>query len=164
MRLVIISDTHDNLPWLDKVLQWLKTVAVDGLVHCGDVQTNATLKYLCDNFSAPIWVVSDERDNLDDYVNHRLSWPANLKAIHHLIELPDIGLAAVHRSEAVKALVDSGKYKYICHGHTHLPWDQRHGQTRVFNPGNLCNVRARPSFATLDTQTDDLQLHIVENL
>lgn len=162
MRLIVISDTHDNLAWLDKALEMIENFKVDGLVHCGDVQTVDTLVYLCTKFIKPVWVAYDPpNDHLEDLVNHRIDWPKNLKSIHQLIEISAAALAATHRLEEATNLAASGKYKYVCYGHSHLPWDKQEGGVRIFNPGNLCGVRARPSFATLDTETDDLQLYLV---
>jgi uncharacterized protein len=150
---------------LDKVMDWLAGQHFDGVVHCGDVQSSETLSYLCQRCGVPVWVAYDPHaDNLDDLVHHRLTWPVNLKAIHERIELPEAGLAATHKLEAAEQLAAGGAYRYVCYGHTHIPWEKRHGTVRIFNPGNLCNVRARPTFATLDTETDDLQLHVVETL
>ena len=173
MRLVIISDTHDNLAWLDRVLDWLTSQHFDGVLHCGDVQSVETLRHLCQNCTVPVWVAYDpSSDILDALVFHREPWPANLKAVHERIEIAEAGLAATHRSDIAEHLAATGAYHYVCYGHTHIPWEKRRSSTssgqvasvRIFCPGNLCNVRARPTFATLDTATDDLQLHIVETL
>jgi putative phosphoesterase len=165
MRLAIISDTHDNLAWLDKVMDWLADKHLDGLVHCGDVQSIETLVYLCQRCSVPVWVAYDPHtDGLEALVRHQQAWPVILKAVHEKIEIPEAGLAAVHKPDAAEHLAATGAYRYVCHGHTHVPWEKRHGSVRVFCPGNLCGVRARPTFATLDTDTDDLQLHVVETL
>ena len=165
MRLAIISDTHDNIAWLDQVLSWLQSRTLDGIVHCGDVQNVDTLEHLCQGFSGPVWVAYDPTtDGLDDLICHRTPWPTNLQAVHERIELPEASFAAVHRPDSAAHLAATGSYRYICHGHTHIPWEKRTGNVRVFCPGNLCGVRARPTFATLDTDTDDLQLHVVEML
>ena len=49
---------------------------------------------------------------------------------------------------------------YLCHGHTHVPADHRHGPTRVINPGALHRAREH-TVAILDTATDDLQFYPV---
>ncbi len=165
MRLAIVSDTHGNLAWLDRVLPWLAQRTLDGVVHCGDVQDVATLEHLCQGFSGPVWVAQDPpTDDLDELIRHRAPWPTNLQAIHERIELPEAGLAAVHRPDEAATLAATGRYRYVCYGHTHIPWEKRQNNVRLFCPGNLCGVRARPTFATLDTDTDDLQLHVVETL
>lgn len=165
MRLAIISDTHGNLAWLDRVLPWLAQRTLDGLVHCGDVQDVGTLEHLCQGFSGPVWVAHDPGyDDLDDLVRHRAPWPTNLQAIHERVEVPQASLVAVHRPDVAASLAAAGEHRYVCYGHTHIPWEKRQGSVRLFCPGNLCGVRARPTFATLDTDADDLQLHVVETL
>jgi predicted phosphodiesterase len=50
---------------------------------------------------------------------------------------------------------------YIVHGHTHQQRNERIGRTRVINPGALS--RANPkTVATLDTATDEVNFHMIQ--
>lgn len=52
---------------------------------------------------------------------------------------------------------------YLCHGHTHEPRDERHGPTRIINPGALFRAN-QYSVALLDTDTDTLNFFPVNKI
>ena len=56
MQLAIISDVHDNLANLTKVLNFLKKSGLNFLVCCGDIGNLETISYLAKNFSGQIYL------------------------------------------------------------------------------------------------------------
>ena len=50
-------------------------------------------------------------------------------------------IAVVHYPEKARALAESGKYEMVFYGHTHKPWEERIGQCRLVNPGELAGQR-----------------------
>ncbi|RLS46748.1 MAG: metallophosphoesterase, partial [Planctomycetota bacterium] len=49
---------------------------------------------------------------------------------------------------------------YLLHGHTHVCRDERHGATRIINPGALHRA-SEFTVALLDTDSDELQFLVV---
>jgi uncharacterized protein len=70
----------------------------------------------------------------------------------------------VHYPEIAKKLAESGNYDAVFYGHTHRPWEETIGSCRLVNPGELAGQRYKPCFAIYDTETDKLELKILEKM
>jgi len=46
MKIAIISDSHDNIPNIEKFLTWAKDNQVEMIIHCGDIAAPAMIKEL----------------------------------------------------------------------------------------------------------------------
>ena len=55
MNIAIISDIHDNIPNLKKVLDYCRKQKVEKMIHCGDLATLETLDFINKNFSGEIF-------------------------------------------------------------------------------------------------------------
>jgi putative phosphoesterase len=156
MKIGIISDTHDHLGNLEKALQILKGDGVTTLLHCGDVCGPGILQALA-GFDVRI-----ARGNMDRH-------PALIQVAGEM--LGQGGLARLHRftlngyaavmlhgddEEQLGALIASGEYAYVFHGHTHRRSEKKIGHTHVINPGALGGTRwQQRSFCILDLKTDE---------
>jgi putative phosphoesterase len=142
MRIGILSDTHNRKEALGLALAVLRREGIDTLFHCGDVTTletarlmaGFTVHYVYGNGDAD---AQEIRQMLQSY---------NVDSTGGLVfssELDGVKIAATHGHLAgkVAALVGSGEYDYIFHGHTHIQKDERRGRTRVINPGALGGTR-----------------------
>jgi uncharacterized protein len=59
----------------------------------------------------------------------------------------------------LNALVDSGYFNAVVHGHSHNKSIQQKGKTLVINPGELCGyLTGKASFALLDTVKTEAQI------
>jgi putative phosphoesterase len=57
-------------------------------------------------------------------------------------------------------------YKYFVLGHTHVPMIVKSGDVTIINPGSVGEPQAgdpRPSFALLDTESDNAEIRYVKN-
>ena len=101
------------------------------------------------------------------------------------IEIDDKKIAFTHFPSQGRKLAKSGKYDLVFYGHTNKPWiqqmqinadisvdqrtdisvDQRSSKSVLLvNPGNLCGVFYKATFAVYDTRTNKLELKILELL
>jgi uncharacterized protein len=166
MKIAIISDTHDNVPNLEKALQWMNVNGIDQIIHCGDLCAPSILEsVLAPHFSRPIHMVFgnvEDRDLLPEVV---VNFP-NVKHYGDIgeVELDGKKIAFVHFPEKAKELARSGRYDIVFYGHTHLPWEEMVGGTKIANPGTLAGLFAKATFAVYDTVTDKLELKILEKL
>ena len=183
MKIAIISDTHDNLPNLEKALDWIKKQGLKIIIHCGDIFSQETLEYMAKNFSGKIYLAGDIID--DDYPK------AEIKGLYYFsgageIEIDNKKIAFSHRPETAEELAKSGKYDLVFYGHTHRPWQRRiqintnqntdqcgylrksactlRESALLVNPGNLCGLLYQPTFAIYDTKTDKLELKLLEKI
>jgi len=175
MLIAIISDTHDNIPNLEKFLNWAKNNSIETIIHCGDLCAPSILtKVLAPSFPGEIHLIYGnvgDRELLQEAVKQL----KNVKFYGDFgeIELDNKKIAFVHYPEEAKKLAGKGKYDLVFYGHSHKPWIQKlqtNAENRqrqsvlLVNPGNLAGVFYKPTFAVYDTKTDKLELKILETL
>ena len=73
-------------------------------------------------------------------------------------------IAFIHYPEKAKELAKSGKYDLVFYGHNHKPWEETIGHCRLVKPGTLAGLFNKATFAVYDTETDKLELKILEVL
>lgn len=153
MRFAIISDTHDHIKNFTKVISFLNAQKINTILHCGDICNQEIITEAEKLFEGKIVFVKGNGD-------------------YHLQDLPDMKeldlggkkVAMIHYPELAKNLAESGNYDLVFYGHTHRPWEETVGKCRLVNPGELAGQRYKPSFALYDTETDRLELKILELL
>jgi len=152
MKIAIISDTHDNLANFKKIIDWLNREKIQLILHCGDVCTKATLEEIKRSFLRDIKIVLGNADiDLD------------VPEIEE-IEIDSKRVAFTHYYKIARKLAESGKYDLVFHGHTHKPFLEKIGDCRVVNPGTAGGLFYKATFAVYDTETDKLELKILESL
>ncbi len=153
MKIAIISDTHDNLANFLKVINWLNKEKIQIVLHCGDVCRKETLEEILKNFKGEIRLVSGNAD-LD---------LENLPEIGE-VEIEGNRIAFTHYPEIAEKLAETRKYDLVFYGHDHRPWEKKVGNCRLINPGNVAGVFYKATFAVYNTETDKLELKILEKL
>ena len=184
MKIAIVSDTHDNLPNFKKAVDWIKEQGIEIIIHCGDVACPETLDSILANFSGQFFISLGNAD-----VGH--SWEKYLPAgrqvlsvvVAHFKETGKVkidgkNIGFCHFPGIAKGLAKSGeppttlpsgkvvggKYDLVFYGHTHKPWKEKIGDCRLVNPGNLAGSFFKPTFAVFDTETNNLELKILQQL
>ena len=165
MLLAIISDIHDNLANLEKLLSWCRNHKVKKLIFCGDATTIETIIYLSTNFHGKIFMVSGNSEiyqinQLKKYTNLDYFGEAGIKRIAAL----KIGLC--HKPQKIKYLLKltANDLDFIFYGHTHKPALTQSDSTLIVNPGNIAGIFYQPTFASLETNNKKLELKILANL
>ncbi|OGF26535.1 hypothetical protein A2477_00320 [Candidatus Falkowbacteria bacterium RIFOXYC2_FULL_47_12] len=166
MKIAIISDTHDNVPNLEKALVWMNKNNIEQIIHCGDLCAPSMIKeILAPSFVGQIHMVFG---NVED----RELMPkvaGQFKNVRHYgdqgeIEIDNKKIAFVHFPREAKELAQSGNYDFVFYGHTHKPWTEKVGKTELLNPGTLAGMFQKATFAVWDTKTGELELKILERL
>ncbi|MBI1866449.1 MAG: metallophosphoesterase [Candidatus Staskawiczbacteria bacterium] len=163
MKFAIVSDTHDNLANFKKVINWLNHEKIKVILHCGDICNQETINEALKNFKGEIKFVRGNGDfDLND-IPEKMEIKSGVKKI-----------AFVHYPKIAKEMAESGKYDIVFYGHTHRPWLDRRsfsegGEEKIkecllVNPGEVAGQRFKPTFAVYDTETDKLELKILEQL
>jgi putative phosphoesterase len=131
LQIGIISDTHGSLP-----LQVHEVFAdVEHILHAGDIGGQSIIDEL--ETIAPVTAVYGNCDYSGDYLFDR--WAE--------VTLSDTHLFMTHTpkdlSDALDGLLPSGirKPHIAIHGHTHIPREQRIGQTLYLCPGSPVRPR-----------------------
>lgn len=139
----VISDTHDQVHHLEKVIDFFNQESVDLVIHCGDWVSPFTLVHYA-GLEAPLYGVFGNNDG--DKLRHiryaeRFGVQAFLEDQLLVLEMEDFGkkVAVYHGDyrEIVDALVGCGSYDAVFHGHTHSPEVEMVGHVLSLNPGTL---------------------------
>ena len=153
MKIAIVSDTHDNLASFNKIIDWLNSEKIKIILHCGDICNQETINTAAKNFKGEIKFIRGNGDfNLNEI-------PEKME-----VELGGKKIGFVHYPKIAKEMAESGKYDLVFYGHTHKPWEEKIGNCRLINPGEVAGQRFKPTFAVYDNETDKLELKILEKL
>lgn len=137
MRIVILSDIHDNVWNLAATLHGCGDAAA--LICCGDLCSPFVLDQLADGFAGPIHIVFGNNDG-DLF---RITAKASRRGHVHLHgaffagELGGTRVAVNHYPDIARPIAASGLYDVVCCGHNHTYAIEQVGATLLLNPGTL---------------------------
>lgn len=143
----ILSDTHDQVHYLPRVIDFFNTQGIDQLIHCGDWISPFTLPYY-QALDVPIAGVYGNNDG-DKFMHQRVAQRQglNLTMEEQLLTLDVAGrkLAVYHGTARgiVDALIKCGDYDAVFYGHNHQAKTEMVGNTLAMNPGTLLDVTSR---------------------
>ena len=151
MLLGVFSDTHGHVAHTQAGVRMLESLAVEAVLHCGDVGTGAIPPLFAQ------WPTHFVLGNVDyDAKGIKGAMPAKGSFHDRFADLTiaDRRIAVVHSDDfqRFRGAIDSGDYDLVCYGHTHLAEQHWERKTLVLNPGAL--YRANPhSLAVVDLAT-----------
>lgn len=134
MRIGIVSDTHDQMKNVARIVQLFNAAGVDRVVHTGDI-TKAKTIHALSSLHAPVFGVFGnndlERESLDSAIRQHgfhfvdptleLEWEnRRLFVVHDPLDFDRLSL-------------ESGEV--LLHGHTHRRVIDRRNHSLCFNPG-----------------------------
>ncbi len=162
MLVGILSDSHGyHLP-VRKALACFDALGVEHLIHCGDVGGQEVFDEFVGRSLTFVWGNTDEFDGstLAYLAAVGLQAPSQSPTT---ITLDGKRFAVFHGHErGFDAAPRKLDVEYICHGHSHVQRDDRIGAIRIINPGALHRAAVK-TVATLDTATDQLTFHTIED-
>lgn len=146
MKLAIISDLHDNIPYLDIFLSFCKKNKITKLLITGDIGSLETMQLIPKDLFNKIFFVFGNADNFSpaDIPPHIISLGES-----GIIELEHKHIGLCHEPEKIAGLLKD-KPDVIFYGHTHKPWVNLEGKTLIINPGTLGGVFTPSTFAVWD--------------
>ena len=177
MKIGVIADTHDNLRFLNKVLDYLNKQEISLLIHCGDWGQPFTMRMLT-KLKCPIKSVLG---NADPDIQKFLYQLQNLEILKDLdldiherfydLKFDNRKIAIFHGNDEDlnKLLVECQLFDVVCIGHDHKPKIEKVKKTLVINPGSLIGFSTETgeepiTFAVYDTQTNKAKLFDLEKL
>jgi putative phosphoesterase len=161
MLIAVLSDCHDNIWNLEKVLP--KLDKVDVVLCCGDFCAPFTLKMLAQGFPRPIHAVFGNNDG-DVFLMLTVAKQAGNVTFHKPIAQLELGgkrIAVAHYPELGEALALSGKYDAVFSGHNHQSQCMTIGSTLWGNPGEVMGRLGKPSFGMYDTATGQFEIRTI---
>ena len=134
MRIGVVSDTHNNIKNVRKIVELFNSIELDHVIHTGDITQAKTLEIFAE-LKAPLMGVfgnnDQERDSLEAAIaTHGFHFQ---EPPFHL-ELAGREIIVVHDPLEFDGHIDA--QDLALHGHTHrYRLEQLTEQTQVFNPG-----------------------------
>lgn len=152
MRIGVVSDTHNNLANVRRIVALFNDAGVDRVVHTGDISQAKTLDVLA-ALDMPLYGVfgnnDRERESLDAAVDRhgftfrepplQLAWHGRrILVVHDPLELEGV-LDETH--------------DLALHGHTHLYRHERSGEQLIFNPGECAgHMKGKNAVGVVDLE------------
>ena len=159
MKIAVLSDIHDNIWQLEKLLASLEA---DALIFCGDFCAPFTLAQIAEGFGGPVHVVFGNNDG-DLLHLARVGGRYKHVKVHGQfaeLEMDGRSVAVTHYPEIGRALARGGVYDLVCYGHSHEQVVEQDGRTLLLNPGEVMGRLGASTYALYDTETG--QAEIVE--
>jgi len=167
----VISDSHDNLEFLKKVVRELLSRRVQLVFHLGDFISPFTIKLMRDLLGdIPVIGVKGNNDG-DVYQLTRLFTQFNwtFKAEPSIINVAERKILLVHgygsieeTNRLINALASSLDVDIILYGHTHRVDLKRINGKLVLNPGEICGyITGKSSYAILDLKNLEAEVYIL---
>ncbi len=157
MKIAILSDIHDNIWKLEKLLAGLEA---EVLVFCGDFCAPFTLAQIAEAFSRPVHVVFGNNDG-DQFLLTRVASKFSHVTLHGdfaELDLDGRPVAVTHYPQIGQALARGGVYDLVCHGHSHERIIERVGKTLRVNPGEVMGRFGLSTYALYDTTTGEAEI------
>lgn len=155
MRIGVISDSHDNLNHLKRVVDiFNKEQKVDFVVHCGDIcspfSVNILNKLTCE-YVGVFGNNDGETLGIHKLSGGRFVKPPLLKLIN------DKKIVVFHEGD-ISELVDES-VDYVLFGHTHNPLIKFKNNQIILNPGSLSGYMTENStYAIIDLKEKNAEI------
>ncbi|MEM3788662.1 MAG: metallophosphoesterase [Candidatus Bathyarchaeia archaeon] len=162
MLIGLMADTHDNLPMVEKAIKKLNEEKVELVLHAGDYVAPFVIPKFRD-LKAKLIGVFGNNDGDRELLKKRFSENERLEIRGNFAEI-NIGkvrIALLHgtEEELLRAIINSGNFDVVVHGHTHKAETYKKGKTLVVNPGEVCGYLSRKStIALLDAEKLDAKI------
>ena len=158
MRVGVISDIHDNVWALERVLGQL--AACDALLCLGDLCAPFTIGQIAAAIEGPVHLVwgNNDGDKLHIASNVEGKGHVHLHGDFGEIELDGRKIALTHYPHLAKALAAGQQYDLVCHGHNHERSAGWQGRTLLLNPGEVMGRFGVVSYAIYDTESGEAEI------
>jgi putative phosphoesterase len=163
MKIAIMSDSHDNWLKLEEGIDVANTQQCTMLLFAGDLISPPGIAIL-EKFKGNINFVWGNNEGEKVGISRKMDSLPNITMCGDIFdeEIEGIKVFMNHYPKIVELAALTGKYDLCIHGHTHIYRHETFGNTLLINPGEIQGYKTgESSFVTFDTQTRELQKHIV---
>jgi len=158
LKIGVISDTHDYLPQVRKVIDVLNGEELELVIHCGDYVSPFVIKEFSKLKTEIIGVFGnndgDKRTllSLAEQIGMKIYNQPHVLVVGEskIMIFHGLGPSAQTR-EIVYSVAEKGIYDFIFYGHIHQRDLRKFGKTIVVNPGEVFGfLSGKPSLAIID--------------
>jgi len=160
MKVGVIADTHDASDVIEQAVTRFAAEDVEAVIHCGDIVAPFSARpfdadfefYAVRGNNDGEWALADTVSEFGTYLGEmgELTFDDTDFAVYHGTSEP-----------IVDALVESGTYDYVLHGHTHERAREERAGTVRLNPGGVPIPAAPnpPAAVVIDPGTGEIESH-----
>ena len=163
MKVIIISDIHDNEINLQHCFDFAQKEKVEEIICCGDVTNEETVGLMAKIFPGIIHLVSGNIKLFNAKFINKLD-NINYLGEMGVVEIDSSLVGVCHEPFQIETLLDKYAPNIIFYGHTHKPWLEERASIKIINPGTLGGVFQKATFAFWDTGTKEIKLILLESL
>ena len=151
----IISDTHEQVEWIQKAVHIFKEKKVEFVIHCGDLISAGMINYFKD--LKVIFVLGNNNCNQESYDSMTEKYGFEKITQTKKFKYKDKTFFVCHGDDKdiLGHATKNEEYDYILTGHTHEARDLRVNGKRIINPGSL--LGHPKTIALLDIEQDNLE-------
>lgn len=157
MRIAVLSDIHDNIWNLEKIIPDIKLNA-EVVIFCGDMVAPFTAAMLATTgLETYACLGNNDEDHIGLFkqAGKQFHW-TNLSQEFGEVELGGKKIAFCHYPKLGELLAETGHYDLVGFGHTHEVRNEAKGNCLLLNPGAVCGIqKGRPGsahYAVYDTE------------
>lgn len=159
MRITVLSDIHDNIWNLKKVLKRVKKEKCEAILFCGDYCAPSVVKLIIE-LKLPTYAVFGNVDGAHYEITKLVE---NLPYYHQFKEMAEVELdgkkiALCHYPKLARGLAATGEYDAVFHGHTHEAAQGKIGKTLIANPGEIMGMKGKCTFGIYDTASGKFEI------
>lgn len=156
MLIGIMSDTHDNLVYVQKAIDVFNDRRVGLVIHAGDYTSPFTLK-LFPQLGCKYLGIFGNNDGDKLLLLERAA--GNIYYQPYIFTLHNRKIVVMHEHHLVEALADSGHFDMVIYGHTHTPDIRKVKHTLIVNPGEVGTwLYGKSTVAVADLEKMDAEI------
>ncbi|MFC1500859.1 metallophosphoesterase [Elusimicrobiota bacterium] len=131
----VMSDTHDNMPYIKKAVERFNKENVDLVIHAGDIISPFCAKEL-EKLKCKFVAIFGNNDGEHKIWKERIRNFGEIHESPYQTELEGLKTLVIHdHVDDIDLLAESQNFDIIIYGHTHKTDNKDVGKTLVLNPG-----------------------------
>ena len=156
MRIGVVSDTHNHLANVRRIVELLNAARVDRVVHTGDVTQAKTWRTLA-ALEAPLVGVFGNNDEREALAAVAAETASAIVEPPLTLEWAERRILVVHDPLDVERFLD--RHDVVLHGHDHTRRIEREHGRLVFNPGECAgHMKGRNAVGVLDLIRSEVEI------
>ncbi len=161
MKIGLVSDTHDRLPFIDKAVQKLNEEKVELVLHAGDYSAPFAAFRFKPLRAQMIGVFGNNDAEKELLQKNFETIGKQVRGKFAEVKVDKLKIALLHGEEAdlLESLVNTSAYDVVMYGHTHQAAVRKQNRTMIINPGEACGyLTEKATVGFLDTETMEVEL------
>lgn len=158
MKIGVISDTHDNIPKIERAVELFNGEEVEMVLHAGDFISPFTANPF-EKLRCKLMGVFGNNDGEKFGLRARFEGIGEISEDYADLELSGRRIFLTHKDGLAETIAESGRYDIVIFGHTHVPAIKKIGKTLLINPGEAGGwLKGRSTVAIIDLERMEVEL------